>query len=341
MKNKYLKLLNSLDNNSTFNWYDRVLIIDGLNLFFRNFAALNFINEQGVHVGGLGGFLKSLGSLINQIKPTSVYIVFDGIGASTNRKNLNSSYKGGRGTQRITNYKSFNNLDEENEAKFNQISRLIHYLKCLPVKIVAIDKNEADDVIAYLAVYLAEKYNSKNYIVSSDKDFLQLANQNIIIYRPKEKEYYDDVLVKNKFGIISENFIIYKTLVGDQSDKIKGVKDLGPKTLLQKFPLLSIKQLSLDDIFLISEQKYKEHVIYSRIILEKEQLKNNYKIMDLKNPLLSDEEKESLRQITNDSISKLDIPSFLSLYQNDGLGYTIKNVDFWLRDNFNSLDIFN
>ena len=72
---------------------NRVLIIDAFNLFFRNFAVLNYLNAQGVHIGGLGGFLRSLGSLVKQIQPTTVYIVFDGVGSTVNRKNLLPEYK--------------------------------------------------------------------------------------------------------------------------------------------------------------------------------------------------------------------------------------------------------
>ena len=74
---------------------ERYLLIDGLNLFFRNFAILNMVNSKGMHVGGLGGFLRSLGVLIRQIQPTQVYVVFDGAGSSNNRKNLLADYKSG------------------------------------------------------------------------------------------------------------------------------------------------------------------------------------------------------------------------------------------------------
>ena len=92
MKHKELfKLLDEVQENKeepVLKVNDRVLLIDGLNLFFRNFAMLNMVNPDGIHVGGLGGFLRSLGALIRQIQPTSVYVVFDGAGSSTNRKNL-------------------------------------------------------------------------------------------------------------------------------------------------------------------------------------------------------------------------------------------------------------
>ena len=51
-----------------------------LNLFFRNFAMMNMVNPDGVHIGGLGGFFRSLGAMIRQTQPTSVYVVFDGAG---------------------------------------------------------------------------------------------------------------------------------------------------------------------------------------------------------------------------------------------------------------------
>ena len=224
MKHKELfKLLDEVQEQReepTLKKHDKVLLIDGLNLFFRNFAMLNMVNPDGVHIGGLGGFLRSLGALINQTQPTSVYVVFDGAGSATNRKNLLPEYKSGRNLQRITNWEVFEDLGDEHDAKVDQIVRLIQYLKMLPIKTTVIDKVEADDIIAVLSKKLVEKFNSTVFIVSSDKDFVQLVTDKIILYRPMEKEYYNTDTVKEKFGVLSENFIIYKTLLGDNSDKI-------------------------------------------------------------------------------------------------------------------------
>jgi len=188
MSNKFFKLLDGITQDSkepTFKVHDRVMIIDGLNLFLRNFSMVNFVNEEGVHVGGLGGFLKSLGSLIYTIKPTSVYITFDGKGSSTNRKNLIPEYKSGRNLTRLTNWDIFNNIEEENSAKIDQIVRLIHYLKCLPIKVMSMDKVEADDVIAFLS----QKFDH-SIIVSVDQDFLQLVDDKVEVYSPIRKKYY-------------------------------------------------------------------------------------------------------------------------------------------------------
>ena len=207
MKSKELfKLLDELQEDKempTSKRHDRVLLIDGLNLFFRNFAVLNMVNPDGVHIGGLGGFLRSLGALIRQIQPTSVYVVFDGAGSSNNRKNLLPEYKSGRNLQRITNWEIFDDVDDEHNSKIDQIVRLIQYLKMLPIKTVVIDKVEADDVIAVLSEKLEEQYNSNVFIVSSDKDFIQIVTDKTIVYRPMEKEFYTKDTVKEKFGVLA------------------------------------------------------------------------------------------------------------------------------------------
>jgi DNA polymerase-1 len=345
MKRKeLLKLLDNLveeQETPSSNRYDRVLLIDGLNLFFRNFAMMNIVNSQGVHVGGLGGFMRSLGSLINQIQPTSVFVVFDGMGSSTNRKNLLPEYKSGRNLARITNWEVFEDLEDEDDAKITQIVRIAHYLKCLPVKTVAIDKAEADDIIAYYSDILPKKYGSKCFIVSSDKDFIQLINDDVIVYRPIEREYYTKSTVEEKFGVLADNFILYKMLLGDNSDKIPGVKGLGSKGLMKKFPELAERVLTLDELFEIAEQKHKEHVVYARIAFERDRLEQNYKIMNLKKPLLDDNDKEFLEAFTEDDTLVLNTEAFLRFYHDDGLGHLIKNVEFWVNDTFKVLNSFN
>ena len=109
------------------------------------------VNPLGIHIGGLGGFFRSLGAMIRQVNPTQVYVVFDGAGSANNRKNIMPEYKSGRDLQRITNWDAFDDKDDEDDAKVDQMVRIIQYLKTLPVKTVSIDKVEADDIIAYLS----------------------------------------------------------------------------------------------------------------------------------------------------------------------------------------------
>jgi len=318
---------------------ERVLLIDGLNLFFRNFAMMNMVNPDGVHIGGLGGFFRSLGALVRNIQPTQVYVVFDGAGSANNRKNLIPEYKSGRDLQRITNWDAFDDKDDEDDAKVDQIIRIVQYLKTLPVKTCSIDKVEADDIIAYFSKIIPQKPEDKVFIVSSDKDFIQLVNENVIVYRPMEKEYYTVQTVLDKYKMSPHNFILHKTLLGDNSDKIKGVKGLGEKGLLKKFPELTQKDLSLDDIYNICENKYKDHVVYARIIQGIDDLEKNYKIMDLSNPMISKDDENYLDEV----VKSKDIPyhpdEFCAMYHQDKLGGMIRNVEFWVKDIFEQLVI--
>mgnify|MGYP001584631197 FL=1 len=317
---------------------ERILMIDGLNLFFRNFAMMNMVNPEGIHIGGLGGFFRSLGAEIRRVNPTQVYVIFDGAGSSNSRKNLLPEYKSGRDLQRITNWDAFDNIEDEHDAKVDQIVRIIQYLKTLPVKTLSIPKVEADDVIAYLSGVIPQDPKDKVFIVSSDKDFLQLINKNVIVYRPMEKEFYTEETVVEKFKMSPTNFILYKTLMGDNSDKVAGVKGLGPKKLYKLFPELSERDLTLDDIYNICESKFKENVIYARIIQNIDALERNYKIMDLSNPMLDENDKNYLYNIVESKELNFLPEQFIAMYNEDKLGGMIRNLEFWIKDVFSELN---
>ena len=337
-KKNLLKLLNNTEENDTGSSEGtRTLLIDGLNLFFRNFAMMNMVNSSGIHIGGLGGFFRSLGAEIRRTQPDQVYVVFDGAGSTTNRKNILSEYKSGREDQRVTNWEVFDSLDDEHDSKVDQIVRVIHYLKTLPVKTVILDKVEADDIIAYLCDKLPNHPDDKVFIVSSDKDFLQLVNKNVVVYRPMEKKYYTEEVFKTKYKMSPQNFILHKTLLGDASDKIKGVKGLGEKGLLKKFPELSERDLTFDDIFEICEKKFKDHVVYARIIQGVDDLEKNYKVMDLSNPMMDENEKKYLDEVAKSKELNYIPEQFISLYNEDQLGGMIRNLDYWLKENFERL----
>jgi 5'-3' exonuclease len=343
-KKELLQLLDTIDapvtNSPTFTKHSKILLIDGMNLFLRNFAMLNYVNQNAIHIGGLGGFLKSLGYLINLTQPTSVYVIFEGVGSTVNRKNLQSNYKSNRNNKTIINYDVHSSYEEETESKINQIIRLIQYLKCLPLITLSIDKTEADDIIAYLSKYFYKTYNSEICIASNDGDFMQLVNDKISIYRPIDKQFYTPKKVKDKFGIPPNNFIIYKSLLGDSSDNISGVKGLGPKQLIKKFPQLLENEISLSNIFEISEDKLTEHILYARILSEKDKLESNYKLMDLHNPFLDEKEKDTIHSLIDNYDKKLNIPQFVKMYEEDGLRNIITNPVYWLQDIFKILKNF-
>ncbi len=339
-KKNLLKLLNDTKENDTGSPEGtRTLLIDGLNLFFRNFAMMNMVNPDGIHIGGLGGFFRSLGAMIRQTQPDKVYVVFDGASSTVNRKNLVPEYKSGRNEQRVTNWEVFDSISNKQDSKIDQIVRVIQYLKTLPVKTLILDKVEADDIIAYLCGKLPNQPNDKLFIISSDKDFLQLVNQNVIVYRPMEKKYYTEEVMKEKYKMPAQNFILYKTLLGDSSDKIKGIKGLGEKGIFKKFPELTERVLTFDDVFNICEQKFKDHLVYARVIQGIDELEKNYKIMDLSNPMIGENDKKYLDEVVKTKDLNYLPDQFIAMYNEDKLGGMIRNLDYWLKENFEKLVI--
>lgn len=338
MRKDLLDLLNNVQKDGEeLPTYERYLLIDGLNLFFRNFSAINTINSNGVHIGGLGGFFRSLGALIRTTQPTQVYVVFDGVGSSKHRKNIIPEYKSNRNITRVTKHELFESIEEEDESKIDQIVRIIQYLKTLPVKTVSLPRVEADDIIAYLSSTLPTQPEDRVFIVSSDKDYLQLITEQVIVYRPVEREYYTESVVKEKFGISPSNFLLYKLLIGDNSDGITGIKGLGPKGLLKKFPELAIRDLSFEDLLDISESKLKEHVVYARVLHDVENLENKYKIMDLSNPMMTDQDKTFIDEFAKNTTLNYHPAEFIKMYDEDQLGNLIRNADVWVKDVFKDL----
>lgn len=337
MKNKYSDIISSINNNQR-GVLDSVLILDGLNCFLRNFSVVNHLNPNGAHVGGLTGFLKSLGYAIKILDPTKVVILFDGEGGSNNRRNIFPEYKSNRKTNKVTNNSLFRSKEEENEEINNQINRLIHYLKVLPVSIICVNGLEADDIAGYLVNKLNNYSNTYEIsLVSTDQDYLQLVGNKTKLFSPTKKKIYNQKEIFEEYGIRSNNFINYKALLGDSSDNIPGIKGLGPKKIVKLFPMLSERVVTLENLFKFCEEKINDNVIYAQILKQKESLRNSYKIMDLSNPMVGEEDIEYIENFIKTEKNKYQPLMFNKLYEEDQLGKIIKNLDKWLKDYFEPL----
>ena len=167
-----------------------LMIIDGLNTFIRVFSAVPALNDDGDHIGGVTGFLRSIAANIRQHKPTRCVIVFDGKGGSRRRKDLFPEYKANRANKTAFNrYQEFASLEDEQDSMKRQFGRLIQYLNCLPITTISIDNVEADDVMAYIANEIYTKDENRATIVSTDRDFLQLVNNRISDLSPINERY--------------------------------------------------------------------------------------------------------------------------------------------------------
>jgi len=340
-KNKYFDLISSIQPD-TRTQLDSILIIDGLNTFLRSFTMINHINPNGHHIGGLTGFLKSIGYAIKMLNPTKVIIVFDGVGGSNARRNLYPEYKANRHVNRMTNYSIFSSKEEETESINNQMARLIQYLKCLPVTVISIDGLEADDIIGYLSnKFQAYNETTSVTIMSADKDFLQLISDKVQVYSPVKKKVYKPKDVLEEFGVSSYNFLNYKILMGDQSDNIPGVTGLGPVKLLKLFPeLISENKIELNDIIESSANKIDENKLYLSVVERRHQLEINRKLMSLDGSFLSPENKQLVKDAFKDSY-ELNKYLFHQIYVNDKLGESIPNVDNWLTEVFGYINSLN
>ena len=326
----YLDILNKIEQKPDRKLNDHVLIVDSMNTFIRSFAMLQAINPQGHHTGGLVGFLRSLGFLTRTIDPTRIICVFDGQASSASRKNINPDYKATRNIKRITNWELFDDKDDEYASMTMQMHRLVEYLQCLPTTLISIDKVEADDTISYLAQKFAAN-GKKVTIVSSDKDFLQIVNDNIEVFSPIKKKTYQKKDILEEIGVLPENYLIMKALLGDNSDNLSGIKGLGPKTLIKEFAgLVTDPSFELEDIQKICEEKLQTKKIFAQILYDWEKVKINYELMNLFEPRLGDYEIFHILEKIKEPTPTLQVVTFLSMLESDQIEALNKNVEGWL-----------
>tara|TARA_B100001059_G_scaffold236639_1_gene288519 strand:- start:1708 stop:2739 length:1032 start_codon:yes stop_codon:yes gene_type:complete len=304
---------------------DKVLIIDGLNTFIRVFSVIPTTNEDGIHVGGIVGFLRSIGYTINMVRPTRTIIVFDGKGGSNRRRKLFPEYKQNRKTKyRVNRSYDFASQEDEKQNMMMQLSRCVEYLDTLPVTVLSYDNIEADDTIGYLCRQVLT--DSKITIMSTDKDFLQLADDRIKIWSPTKKKMYDQKMVMDEYGINSHNYIWYRVLDGDKSDNIPGVRGLGLKTIQKKLPFLTENRIvNIDEVI--------DTLPESKDIIEL-----NYKLMQLSNVDISASTKTKIIDRTNEPINRLIKFKFQKMFLEDKLFTALPNVISWLATNFNQLN---
>ena len=328
-------MFNKLSETPTKGVNDKVMIVDGLNLFIRCFGAVPTLNDNGEHVGGITGCLLSLGALIRKNKPTRVLVVFDGKGGSTRRKKMYKGYKEGRtGLTKVNRLVGYEDLEDQAESMKRNFNGLIKYLELLPVDLCYIDYIEADDIMAYAARHIFKK---EVLIVSSDKDFLQLVDDRISVYLPTKKKmmYKDDV--KELYGVPSKNLVYYRIFDGDKSDNIPGVKGIGPKTLINKLDFLQSDGLTLDTL-LERVSQMDDEKLKNKILENTDTLKLNYDLMQLSEPIMGAAITSNVRDIIDSPINRLNSFEFKKEFMVDKLYTAFKNVETWLVNSWGDLD---
>jgi len=209
----------------------RLFLLDGTALAYRSFFAFirnPLINSKGINTGGIFGFTNTLMKILREEKPDYIACAFD-TSAPTFRHKTFPEYK-------ATRQKMPDELSE-------QLPLMHEIVKAFSIPLIEIDGFEADDVIGTLAKQ-AEQEGIETFLVTGDKDFMQLISDRVKMYvlgrggSGSEVEIIDPDGVKNKFGVRPEQITDFLGLMGDSSDNVPGVPGIGPKTareLLENF----------------------------------------------------------------------------------------------------------
>ncbi|MXO43138.1 DNA polymerase I [Glaesserella parasuis] len=213
-----------------------LVLVDGSSYLYRAFHAFPpLTNKQGEPTGAMYGVLNMLKSLIAQVEPSHIAVVFDAKG-KTFRDELFEQYKSHRPP-----------MPDELRS---QIQPLHAMIKALGIPLLSIEGVEADDVIGTLAVQASQA--GKHVLISTgDKDMAQLVNDHIMLINTMNNTLLDREGVIEKYGIPPELIIDYLALLGDSSDNIPGVKGVGEKTaiaLLQGIGSMQAIYANLDKI---------------------------------------------------------------------------------------------
>ncbi|WP_297811101.1 DNA polymerase I [uncultured Finegoldia sp.] len=228
----------------------KALIIDGSSLLFRGFYAIrDLTTKDGVHTNGVYGFMNMYYSVMEKLSPDLVCVCFDRK-EPTFRHEKYSEYKGNR-----------QETPQELIAQFDLLKKL---LAAMGVTYIDLKGYEADDIAGTLAKQASEK-SYDVYLLTGDKDYLQLIDQNTKVVLTKrgitETKIYDVDELKKDYGITPKQMIDLKGLMGDKSDNIPGVDGVGEKTALKYIQKYGSIEGLYENIDEISGKKTKQKII--------------------------------------------------------------------------------
>jgi hypothetical protein len=257
-----------------------LVLVDGSSYLYRAFHAFPpLTNREGEPTGAMYGVVNMLKSLISQVEPSHIAVVFDAKG-KTFRDELFEQYKSHRPP-----------MPDELRS---QIQPLHAIIKALGIPLISVEGVEADDVIGTLAVQAAKE--GKHVLISTgDKDMAQLVNDHIMLINTMNNTLLDREGVIEKYGIPPELVIDWLALQGDSSDNIPGVKGVGEKTalaLLQGIGSIKTIYENLDKVAELSFRGAKTFA--SKLLAEKEMADLSYLLATIKTDVELDVTHEQL-----------------------------------------------
>ena len=245
-----------------------LVLVDGSSYLYRAFHAFPpLTNSAGEPTGAMYGVLNMLKSLISQVQPSHIAVVFDAKG-KTFRDEMFEQYKSHRPPMP--------------DDLRKQIQPLHDIIRALGIPLLVIEGVEADDVIGTLAV-AASKANQKVLISTGDKDMAQLVDDNIMLINTMNNTLLDRDAVIEKYGIPPELIIDYLALMGDSADNIPGIAGVGEKTalgLLQGIGSMAEIYANLDKVAELPIRGAKK--LGDKLLAEKEMADLSYRLATIK-----------------------------------------------------------
>ena len=312
----------------------KTLLVDGNNLLKIGFHGVKDYFNGTEHVGGIWHFLNTLRRFIDEENYTKVIVFWDGETSTSQRRLIYPKYK-------LNRKGTVEDFKEESFGKQKQ--RVKQYLEEMFVRQVEFENSEADDLIAY---YCKISKDEDKTIFSGDRDLTQLISEDVTIYSPNTKKYYKngDKIKLHEIEIPHYNVKTFKIISGDKSDNIDGIYYLGEKTIVKLFPEILEREVSFTDILTRGEELLKEQKDNTALknlltgktkegIFGDEFFEINKKIVDLSEPLISEEGKELVQAYYSESLDPdgRGYKNLIRMMMDDGLfKYLPKGDDQWV-----------
>ena len=245
-----------------------LVLVDGSSYLYRAFHAFPpLTNREGEPTGAMYGVVNMLKSLISQVEPSHIAVVFDAKG-KTFRDELFEQYKSHRPP-----------MPDELRS---QIQPLHAIIKALGIPLISVEGVEADDVIGTLAVQAAKE--GKQVLISTgDKDMAQLVNDHIMLINTMNNTLLDREGVIEKYGIPPELVIDWLALQGDSSDNIPGVKGVGEKTALALLQGIGSIKTIYENLDKVAELSFRGAKTFApKLLAEKEMADLSYLLATIK-----------------------------------------------------------
>ena len=235
----------------------KTLVVDGNSLLNTGFHGIKNMYNGDKHIGGLYHFLNTLRKLIDTYLITKVVVFWDGKNNTSPRTKIYPEYK----LNRKAKLKDSEQLDSYAYQKL----RVQEYLEELYVRQSSFDLCEADDCMAY---YCEKSQKEEIIVLTSDRDLLQLISPSVSVHVISLNKLFKfgEKVPLNGVNIPSDNVRVVKTICGDSSDNIYGIKLVGVKSLVKIKPEILEEKVTLKDILETIKTKEKLSVKEKNIL---------------------------------------------------------------------------